>query len=151
LSCTTTHCVLSGHDKVNNSIGWKVNYGPESVQGTTSFNVDNADGTDYPTTTDKSIELVEWKALIGEDDKINKELPKLLQFKYRVPDGYHNSFVFNIENVNFDSEKQHIDFCNIAIVQAGNNLPCVHAWEDTVTRSLTNDTDTDYAKVLSNE
>ena len=102
-------------------------------------------------TTDKSIELVEWKALIGENDKINKELPKLLQFKYRVPDGYHNSFVFNIENVNFDSEKQHIDFCNIAIVQAGNNLPCVHAWEDTVTRSLTNDTDTDYAKVLSNE
>ena len=49
LSCNTTHCVLSGHDKVNNSIGWKVNYGPESVQGTTSFNVDNADGTDYPT------------------------------------------------------------------------------------------------------
>lgn len=42
-----------------------------------------------------------------------------------------------------------MDLCNIAIVQAGNNLPCVHAWEDTVTRSISNETDDEtYMKTL---
>ena len=68
-------------------------------------------------------------------------MPKLLQFKFRVPEGYHNSFVFNLENKDFDDPDKHMDLCNIAIVQAGNNLPCVHAWEDTVTRSISNETD----------
>ena len=36
-----------GHDAENKNIGWKVDYGPESVEGATEVNVNNAAGTDY--------------------------------------------------------------------------------------------------------
>ena len=36
-----------GHDAENKNIGWKVDYGPESVEGATEMNVNNAAGTDY--------------------------------------------------------------------------------------------------------
>ena len=96
--------------------------------------------------------MIEWTSLIGDNETIHKKLPKLLQFKFSVPAGYHNSFVFSIENNDFDDDSKQMDLCNIAIVKAGNNMPCVHAWEDSTTLSLSNDTsDETHMRILSDE
>ena len=81
-------------------------------------------------TTDKAITLLEYKALIGGDAEVHKQLPKLLSFKFNVPPGFHNSFKFTIINKDFDNNDKQIDFCTVAIVSAGNNLPCIHAYDE---------------------
>lgn len=80
--------------------------------------------------------------MIGADDELNKELPKVLSFKLKIPSGFHNSFRFVIENKDFDDPDKQVDFCSVNIVRAGNNLPCLHAYDpDFTTTQLSNDTD----------
>lgn len=93
--------------------------------------------------------MIKWEALIGTNSAVHKGLPKLLQLKYRFPAGYYNSFRITFENEAFDDPDKQIDFCSAAIIAAGNNMPCIHAWGESVTRSLKNDTG--YMKVNTNE
>jgi hypothetical protein len=80
-------------------------------------------------------------ALIGGDAEVNKKTPKLLSFKFKVQSGFHNSFTFTIINKDFDDPNKQIDFCTIVISSAGNNLPCIHAYDEAYTRQeLHNDT-----------
>ena len=65
--------------------------------------------------TFESISLVEYKALIGGNDQVHKQLPKLLSFKFKVPSGFHNSFTMTVENKDYDNSGKEIDFCTIAI------------------------------------
>ena len=77
--------------------------------------------------------------MVGGDDEVHKKIPKLVNFKLDIPAGYHNSFTFTVENTNFDDPAIQVDFCNLAIVTAGNNLPCIHAYDDSSTERKLND------------
>ena len=80
-------------------------------------------------------------ALIGGDAEVNKKTPKLLSYKFNVQSGFHNSFTFTMINKDFDDPNKQIDFCTIAISSAGNNLPCIHAYDkDYTSQELHNDT-----------
>ena len=93
------------------------------------------------------MELISTESLIGPMDKIHKMLPKLLRFKIKVPQGYHNSFILSVENKDFDDDEKQVDLCNLAIVSAGMNLPCVHAWDPLYT-TVEIDNSTDYMKIV---
>ena len=93
--------------------------------------------------------MIKWEAIIGTNATVHKSLPKLLTFKYELTPGYYNSFRITFENTGFDDPAKQIDFCSAAIIAAGNNMPCIHAWGESVTRSLKNDTG--YMKVNTNE
>lgn len=121
-----------------NTIDWLLNYGDASLSGSSTIATSAA--SQLALTTDKAITFEEYHAKIGANDKVNKQLPKLLSFKFRVPPGFHNSFEFSIENKDFDDPDKQVDFCSVAIVFAGNNLPCIHAFDNaTTTRTLHND------------
>ena len=99
------------------------------------------------TGSDNMMELISTESLIGPMDKIHKMLPKLLRFKIKVPQGYHNSFILSVENKDFDDDEKQVDLCNLAIVSAGMNLPCVHAWDPLYT-TVEIDNSTDYMKIV---
>ena len=93
------------------------------------------------------MEFLGVESIIGPLDKIHKKLPKLLRFKIKVPPGYHNSFILTVENKDFDDDTKQVDLCNLGIVSAGMNLPCVHAYDPEYT-TVQIDNSTEYMKVV---
>ena len=71
------------------------------------------------------------------DNKLYKGASKLVRFKILIPQGYHGSPNFEVKNTLYGSDK-HVDFCYMAVVASGNNVPCVVPELSTTTSWLTN-------------
>lgn len=107
-------------------INYKLDYGDQELTGLSNVKI-SADTITF--TDDKPLTLAEYKSLSGENDKIYKGASKLMQFKLQIPKDFNSNFVFSLENKNFDDDK-HVFFCTMAIVAAGNNLPCIIPFSD---------------------
>ena len=149
------------------AIEWKVDYGDAKVEGQTNIAVSGDDYSEVfknlyfiqnsivfdtficlQTEGEANVmELISTESLIGPNDKIHKMLPKLVRFKIKVPQGYHNSFILSVENKDFDDDEKQVDLCSLAIVSAGMNLPCVHAWDPLYTTVELHNS-SDYMKVV---
>ena len=57
-------------------------------------------------------------------NQLYKTASKLIRFKISIPDGYHGNPVFEVTNAKYGDNK-HIEFCYMAVVATGNNVPCV--------------------------
>ncbi len=77
---------------------------------------------------------MQYKSLVGPDDKLFLEAAKIMQFKVEVPDEYFGSLALTL-SFN-DDDKYVLDFCGMEIVDIGANLPCLHP-TDGVTHSPT--------------
>ena len=58
----------------------------------------------------------------GNNHLYNKA-SKIIRFKIPIPDGYYGNPVFEVKNKEYGNNK-HIEFCYMAVVAAGNNVPC---------------------------
>lgn len=74
-----------------------------------------------------------YKSLTGPDDVIYKRAPKLMRFDIRVPENYLGDITLMINNTHYDEDYVIIEMCDIAVVNVGENVPCLDVTKDVVT------------------
>ena len=60
--------------------------------------------------------------MLGPDNVICKNNPKVLQFKVQVPSEFKGKLEFKLKNDDFPLHL--VDFCDMIIVKVGENMPC---------------------------
>ncbi len=73
---------------------------------------------------------------MGPDDKIYHGVPKVMQFKIPIPADYFGTLQLVLTNMGYASDYI-VEFCGMAIVDVGENLPCLDP-VDQVTLSMEN-------------
>ena len=66
----------------------------------------------------------------GDDATIYRRSAKILEIRVEVPPGHIGTLTLELENPNYNTEKQIVDFCHMGIVATGDNLPCVNMIKD---------------------
>ena len=84
----------------------------------------------YFQTKGLGIEGTQYKSLVGPDNVIYKRTPKLMRFQVRVPSNYLGDITFHMNNTHYDEEDVVVDICDLAVVETGVNIPCVHILND---------------------
>ncbi len=70
-----------------------------------------------------------YTSLVGPDDEVYKGVPKVMSFEIPVPEDYFGDLTLELTNLAYASDV-FVDFCGIAVVGVGENLPCLDPVED---------------------
>ena len=81
------------------------------------------------------------------NNQLYKTASKLLRFKITIPPGYFGNPVFEVKNSAYGTNT-HVEFCYMAVVASGNNVPCVIPDVSTTTSWLAYKTFNGYVNCL---